>query len=325
MESKNQEIILEKYNTKSWFKSAILGWFIGLAVIVPGISGSTVAIIFKLYDKMLYAISNLFKKFKICIAFLFPIIIGVIIGFAFGFIGIKELLEIIPFAVIGLFAGLMIGAFPAVKDEIKNAKMTPKRICLLILGIIIPISIGVISVLLQESDLTSTSTGVFDVINLWEYLLFIVLGYIVAITQLVPGLSATAVLMAFGYFKPLMATVSLTYWKANPLILVLYICLGVGLLLGVFTFSKLLTYLFKKYRDTTFFLIVGLSLGSIASMFFNPDVYEIYNSWANNSGNMALDLPLGIILLGFGLIVAYLFVKFERKKSLDNNSVKSHE
>ena len=47
---------LIKYNKKTWCKSALLGFFVGLAVIVPGISGSTVAIIFKLYDAFLYAV-----------------------------------------------------------------------------------------------------------------------------------------------------------------------------------------------------------------------------------------------------------------------------
>ena len=63
------EIALLKYNKKTWCKSGLLGFFIGLAVIVPGISGSTVAIIFKLYDNFLYAVGNLFKKFKLCFLF----------------------------------------------------------------------------------------------------------------------------------------------------------------------------------------------------------------------------------------------------------------
>ena len=55
MAQESMEIALIKYNRKTWCKSALLGFFIGLAVIVPGISGSTVAIIFKLYDQFLYA------------------------------------------------------------------------------------------------------------------------------------------------------------------------------------------------------------------------------------------------------------------------------
>ena len=56
---------LEYQDSKEILNSTILGFFIGLAVIVPGISGSTMAIIFKLYDKLLYAIGNILKKFKL--------------------------------------------------------------------------------------------------------------------------------------------------------------------------------------------------------------------------------------------------------------------
>ena len=116
MKQDSLEIALIKYNKKTWCKSGLLGFFIGLAVIVPGISGSTVAIIFKLYDQFLYAVGNLFKQFKKCFTFLLPIGLGMVLGVLLGFISVKKLLEIIPFAVVCLFAGLMCGAFPAVKD-----------------------------------------------------------------------------------------------------------------------------------------------------------------------------------------------------------------
>ena len=114
MAQESLEIALIKYNRKTWCKSALLGFFIGLAVIVPGISGSTVAIIFKLYDQFLYAVGNLFKQFKKCFLFLLPIGIGMVLGLLLGFFTVEKLLAILPFAVVGLFAGLMSGAFPAV-------------------------------------------------------------------------------------------------------------------------------------------------------------------------------------------------------------------
>lgn len=149
MAQESLEIALIKYNRKTWCKSALLGFFIGLAVIVPGISGSTVAIIFKLYDQFLYAVGNLFKQFKKCFLFLLPIGIGMVLGLLLGFFTVEKLLAILPFAVVGLFAGLMSGAFPAVKDELKGAQMNGKRISLLVLGVLIPIAIGVISVALE--------------------------------------------------------------------------------------------------------------------------------------------------------------------------------
>ncbi|MBQ5930428.1 MAG: DUF368 domain-containing protein, partial [Clostridia bacterium] len=87
---------LRKHDKKSWLKSALLGFFIGLAVIVPGVSGSTVAIILRLYDQFLYAVGNLFKKFKPCFLFLLPIGIGAVVGFLLGFLAVQKLLEWMP-------------------------------------------------------------------------------------------------------------------------------------------------------------------------------------------------------------------------------------
>ena len=56
-------------NRRQVAKGGSLGFFIGLAVIVPGVSGSAVAIIFKLYEKLLYALGNFLRKFKTCLLF----------------------------------------------------------------------------------------------------------------------------------------------------------------------------------------------------------------------------------------------------------------
>ena len=286
--------------------SPVLGFFIGLAVIVPGVSGSTVAIIFRLYDKLLYALGNIVRRFRACIKFLLPIAIGLAVGFILGFLAIQRLIDISPFAIIGLFAGLMVGSFPAVYDEIRREKKTPLRVGLFALGVAIPVAISVLSVFLSEGAHS------LEGLHAGHYILFLVLGYLVAVTQVVPGLSATAILMAFGYFSSIMESVSFTYWQHNPAVFGVYACLIVGFLLGLVTFSKLLTKIFAKRRAAAFFVIVGLSLGSIVTMFFNPDVYAVYQSWTTNLN--VLDLSLGLVLFAVGIVAAYLFVRYERSK-----------
>ena len=288
-------------------RGGVLGFFIGLAVIVPGVSGSTVAIIFKLYEKLLYALGNIVKKFKKCVRFLLPVAAGLLIGFVLGFLAIQKLIDISPFTVIGLFAGLMLGAFPAVYDEIKGEKKTPPRLLLFLLGLLVPVAIALISVYGTEG------AGSLKHLNAGHYILFLLLGYLVAVTQIVPGLSATALLMAFGYFTPIMQSVHLSYWQEDPAVFAVYACLAVGFLLGLVTFSRLLTTIFAKWRKGAFFLIVGLSLGSIVTMFFNPDVCAVYEAWGTQLN--VLDLVLGLVLFVIGVVVAYLFVKYERKKS----------
>ena len=325
-ERESLEIALIKYNKKTWCKSALLGLIIGLAVIIPGISGSTVAIIFKLYDQFLYAIGNLFKKFKACFVFLLPIGIGVVVGVLAGFLGVKELLELNLFAVVCLFAGLMSGAFPAVKDEIKGAKITAKRVALFAVGLCIPLALGCVSAILTAQDFAKTPqvietseeiSTIFDKVQVWHVILALVIGYAVALTQIVPGLSASALLMAIGWYKSILDSASVTYVKSNPMILLVYAGLGVGFVLGLLTFSKVLTALFQKARHTSYCMIVGLSLGSIISMFCNGDVMEVYCSWAAgnvSTGNIWLSVCLGVVLFAVGAAVAYLLVRYERKK-----------
>lgn len=323
MSQSDLQIALIKYNKKTWTKSAVLGFFVGLAVIVPGISGSTVAIIFKLYDQFLYALGNLFKKFKECFTFLLPIGIGLLIGVVLGFLGVKALLKLLPFAIVCLFAGLMIGAFPAVRDEIKGAERTLPRTLLFLVGLIIPVVIGCLSALLSTGTVgaVESATALFDRVQWWQPLAAIAVGAVLGVTQIVPGLSASAVLMAIGWFSAIIESVDPAYWLSNPAIFLVYAGLGVGFLLGLLGFSKLLTIIFAKSRETAYFMIVGLSLGSILSMFCNGDIMEVYLSWA--AGGLApwkmwLDIGLGVALFIAGIIGAYALVKYQRAKDAEN-------
>ena len=317
MGQESLEVALIQYNKKTWCKSALLGIFVGLAVIVPGISGSTVAIIFKLYDQFLYAIGNLFKKFKQCFTFLLPIGIGILLGVLLGFITVKQLLEILPFAIVCLFAGLMVGAFPAVKDELKGAEKNAKRVAFFLLGVSIPVALGCVSALLSSGE---GSTDMFANVQWWQVVLALVIGYVVGVTQIVPGLSASAFLMAVGWFGSLMSSVSLTYWTETSFaIFPVYVGLGLGFLLGLFTFSKLLTYLFGRARHTAYSMIVGLSLGSILSMFCNGDIVSVYIGWAQN-GVAWLDFALGVALFAVGVVCSYYLVQYQRKKDAEEAS-----
>ena len=100
------------------------------------------------------------------------------------------------------------------------------------------------------------------------------------------------------------------------MIFLVYAALAVGFLAGLFTFSKFLTYIFGKARHTAYSMIVGLSLGSICAMFFNPDVFEVYSDWAANGVN-AVDLALGIALFALGAVGSYLLVRYQRKKDAE--------
>ena len=215
------------------------------------------------------------------------------------------------FIVVCLFAGLMCGAVPALTAEIKNEKRTAGRGVLCAIGVIIPLLVGAVSIMLSGES--AGSEGSFTAFPPYLFLLYVPLGVVVASTQIIPGLSATAILMACGQFAPILNSLHLDYILENPAVLGLYICIGGGFLGGLVLISRIFSKIIEKHRAPTFFLVVGLSFGSILSMFVNTDMWETYTAWSAN-GVPALDLCLGIALLIVGFSCSLALTRYELKK-----------
>ena len=314
MKKEKNSTVLPKHDLKGWIKAFVLGVFIGLAIIVPGISGSTVAIMFGLYAALLFAIGNILSDFKRCFVFLVPIGIGAVLGFVAGFLLVQVLFEKYMFVVICFFVGLMLGASPTLIKEIKGERANPKRIALMAIGVLIPIAIAIISIAVNPPTLEGVSDAgaseAFESFPPYLFVLYVPLGVLIAATQLIPGLSATAIMMAFGQFRPIMDSMHLDYILDNPLFIVLIGCLIVGALIGLVIISKIFSKLIENYKVTTFFFVIGLSFGSIASMFFNPDTAQIYFNWSKGGFSLA-EFAIGIALLLVGLIGSGLLAKYE--------------
>ena len=309
--NKSVECPLQKHTPRSFFTALLLGVFIGLAVIVPGVSGSTVAIIFGLYASLLYAIGNILNDFKRCLLFLIPIGIGAAIGFLGGFLIIQRVFGEYMFTVVCLFAGLMIGAIPALTAELKGERVTPLRGSLLGVGVLIPLAVGAVSIVLGSASVGSESFSAFPP---YLFLLYLPLGAVVSATQIIPGLSATAILMACGQFRPILNSLHLDYILENPAVLGLYLCLVGGFGAGIIIISRIFSAILARHRAATFFLVVGLSFGSIASMFLNPDMWEIYTAWAGGVSPL-MDLLIGIPLGIVGFVLSFLLTRYELRRS----------
>lgn len=81
-------------NVKEFFKKFGIGAVIGAAMIIPGVSGGTIAVLLNIYDKLIGAISDLKKDFKNSFLFLLPIILGALVAIGAIFWPLTKLLEI---------------------------------------------------------------------------------------------------------------------------------------------------------------------------------------------------------------------------------------
>ena len=75
-------------------------------------------------------------------------------------------------------------------------------------------------------------------------------------------------------------------------------------------------------KDETYSMIVGLSLGSIISMFINPEVFAVYLSW-NSFSIVIKDILIGAFLMIIGIVVTYLLVRYQRKKNEEKISTEN--
>ena len=106
-----------------WFLDVLRGMVIGLANVIPGVSGGTMMVSMGIYDKLIYSINNLFKKFKECFKILLPYLVGMLLAIVLGAFALKAAFKNYPLPTNALFIGLILGSLPFILKEMKGEKI----------------------------------------------------------------------------------------------------------------------------------------------------------------------------------------------------------
>ena len=263
----------------------IKGFFMGIANVIPGVSGGTLAITMGIYEDLIAAISHFFTKIKKNINFLIPIIIGALLSIVLGSKLIGFSLEEFPLPTILFFTGLILGGIPMLYKKIKgNFKVLNVFAFVLTFTLVIGLMF-----------LKSGSNVSFTNMNIIDYIMLFLVGVVASATMIIPGISGSFMLMVMGYYKPIINTInSLTSFNditANILILLPF---GLGVLIGIVLIAKLIEYLFKKFEVITYFGIIGFVLASIIGIFTST----------TNLSFSVLPFIVGIILFVLGFYIA---------------------
>lgn len=283
-----------------FFGNIIKGVMIGIANIIPGVSGGTMAVSLGIYDRLIGAVSGLFKEFKKNIAFLIPIIIGCGIGIVGFTYAIEYLLDKHTFVTCMAFVGLILGGLPAIISSMKS-KMTSGGIGVFgILAFVIAFVISGGMPLLKESKDALTVIAVTPV----NMVILFILGVVASATMVIPGVSGSMMLMIFGYYYAIINTIKtfLDNLRAFDLMgmkdgILLLAPFGIGVILGIFLIAKLITFLFEKYGVQTFCAILGLVISSPIAIFINTGL-------VSKLGSLSIwEILFGIVLMGAGAFV----------------------
>ena len=286
-----------------WILDVLRGAVIGVSNIIPGVSGGTMAVSMGIYDRVIYAVNNLFKQFRKSFREILPILIGVLIGlFAFAaligtLLGTKS--DEIPITRLPTnfaFIGLILGGLPAIYKRVnmKSAKIPGVLLFLVFLALV------VILPLLNPPE-ARTLDHSFGTI-----LLMVLLGAISSSTMVIPGISGSMIMMLLGYYNSVINAMN-DLRAGNWSSLVLLLPYVVGLIVGIVFIAKLMNFLLKKYAALTFSAIFGLVIGSpVALLMQNRECFPLANA-----GNWIAS----IVCLVIGFAIAWFMSALDKKQS----------
>ena len=282
----------------------IKGMLVGVANIIPGVSGGTMMVSMGIYEAILNAVNNLFKDFKKSFMMLLPLGIGMVLGVGvFSFI-IPFCLEVYPFPTSFCFIGLILGGVPAIvkpaMDSLKKEGKSISLVHILIFAMLFALAIG-----MAAMNETQTSSANFD-LNIFFMIELFVVGIIASATMVIPGVSGSLVLMILGFYTGIVDTISecikgLVNFDMPVLLHGVGILapFGIGVVVGIFAVAKLIEWLFAKYPSYTYGGILGLIVASPIAI--------VIKMGRNNINTITV--ILGIVLLIVGTWFTWWFGK----------------
>lgn len=265
----------------NFFSGFIKGLLIGMGAVAPGVSGGALAVIFGLYEKITDAIAGIFKDFKNNVIFFFPIALGGGVGvLAFSKI-MKYLFLHYDVQVKYLFIGLMIGTLPSV---LKQANKRGFR-SIYLLPSIAALALTIFSIIIEKVGMNiipETSSGI-----LW----LAIYGAIIGIGTIVPGISASFVLMYIGAYQIVLDGIA-------DIDFAVLIPVGIGFAVSIVIFAKLISLLFKRFYGYTYYTVLGFVIGSIIAIF--PGI------------GFNLKYLISVLLFIIGFYLSYTLSKFSK-------------
>lgn len=275
------------------------GMVIGLANIIPGVSGGTMMVSMGIYDTIIHCINQLFKEFKKSIKTLAPYFIGMALAVvALSFL-LKWLFAHYPLPTNTLFVGLILGGLPAIFKEMRGTKKgIPGAVLLLLFAALV-----IVLPVLQHGAARVLVPSLGNAVVLF------LLGVMASATMMIPGVSGSMMLKILGYYDPIVTGAlpslisGLTHgdWAAAGASIALLLPFAIGIVVGIFAIAKLIEMLLAKWKGYTYCAILGMVVASPIVILMGGDNYR-----------MGLSVPLVLVSLVTFAVGAFAALKLSR-------------
>lgn len=250
------------------------GIIIGIANIIPGVSGGTMAVSMGIYDQIIGSVTNLFKQFKKSIITLLPYGIGMILAIVGLSFVIEPLFKYYPLQTSSLFVGLILGGLPIIMNKVKGKRFDVLDLLLFVLFFALIVGLQILGG--QGGKDVNLEFSFFKMIELF------LIGVIASATMVIPGVSGSMVLMILGYYQPMIETINgfvkaLSPFDWNALLhgAGVLVPFGIGVLVGIFAIAKIIEFLLARFERKTYYSILGLVIASPAAIYMGIGVGAI--------------------------------------------------
>ena len=256
----------------------IKGFIIGASMLVPGASGGTMAIILGIYDELIHAVSTLRKNFKENIILLGTYTAAGVLGILLFSRPMLAAVTLWHKPMLFLFLGAILGSIPPLYRKVRISKIKPANITVALFGAIL----GICTTYLPE--------GVFQMgasFNLYNFIMLIIAGVVIAIALILPGISASYILLMLDMYD-------LTLIALKEFNLFYLVPLAIGVLGGTYLTAGILEREMHRHPQFTYMLIIGFVLGSLVQVFPGvPFGAEILPCILTFSAGLAIILWIG--------------------------------
>ena len=242
-----------------YIKLALQGFIVGIGKIIPGVSGAMFAMLFGVYERALKVISNPLKNLKGNLIFMLVLGLSVLSAIIFGSNIIDKCLDNYYMQTMFLFIGMMVAGIKSLFGNIKGKKINKKGKALAFLISICLVAISLIDI--------NGSTGEIPR-NLFSVIMLFISGFLDIAASIIPGICGTALLMILGYYDTVISALgdllNVSNFAHNSFVLLPFVF---GMIVGAIVISKLVSYLFDRHRDTTYYAIFCFAIASIIILF----------------------------------------------------------
>lgn len=235
---------------KDFVSTAFKGLCVGGTMLVPGVSGGSMAMILGIYDRLVSSVSSFFKSVKENVIFLGIFCVGALIGMVLFAKPLLQLIERFPLPMMYLFIGAVIGGIPLIYKEAGVKQVTIPVMMYMIIGAVFVMLFGML-----PGNLLNGGSNAFA-----QTSIMVIAGIFAAIALILPGISISYVLLLMGIYDTVMEAISTL--QIAPLL-----PMAVGLVLGIVLTARILEKAMKNYTEPTYMIILGFVIGSVAQVF----------------------------------------------------------